>query len=132
MSNNKGAAKWPRLFFMPIFNEVSATEIKSIAEEIHEASKRLSKGSDALFLLAKASATAEQQYRSALAKEIMTLKLDGLQATLIPDVARGQTADLKFVRDLAEAKYTSGRDSLRAIAAQCNALQSILRHQTDI
>ena len=107
-------------------------EVQSIASEIHEASKRLSKGSDALFLLAKASAEAEQKYRSALAKYIMALKSEGLQATLISDVARGYASDLKFVRDLAEAKYTSGRDSLRAIAAQCNALQSILRHQADI
>ena len=104
----------------------------SIAQEIHDASQRLGKGSDALFLLAKASATAEQQYRAALAHKIMELKLQGLQATLIPDVARGQTADLKFTRDLAEAKYTSGRDSLKAIASQCNALQSILRVQGEI
>ena len=111
---------------------MNAIELTSITQEIHTAAQRLSKGADALFILAKASAEAEATYRKALAIEIMRLKDDKLQATLIPDVARGNTADLKFARDIAEMKYTSGRDSLKAIMAQVNALQSILRHQADI
>lgn len=107
-------------------------ELTQITAEIHTASQRLSKGSDALFLLAKANAEAEREYRAALAKEIMRLKSEGLQTTLIPDVARGNTSELKFTRDLADAKYTSGRDSLKAISVQVTALQSILKHQTDI
>ena len=119
-------------FLMPKYNRGARMELTYIAKEIHEASKRLSKGSDALFLLAKESAEAERDYRHALAMEIMKLKEDKLQATLIPDVARGNTSDLKFIRDIAEMKYTSGRDSLKAIASQCNALQSILRVQGEI
>jgi hypothetical protein len=107
-------------------------ELTQITAEIHTASKRLSKGADALFLLAKANAEAEQQYRSALAKEIVKLKLEGMSVTLIPDIARGNTADLKFKRDIAEFKYTSGRDSLKAIAVQVTALQSILKYQEHI
>lgn len=115
-----------------LFSEVNAIEIQSIASEIHSAAQRLGNGASSLFALAKESATAEQQYRKALSIEMMRLKLDGLQATLIPDVARGNTSELKFTRDLAEARYTSGRDSIKAIMAQVNALQSILRHQADI
>ena len=51
---------------------------------------------------------------------------------LIEDVARGNLADLRFQRDLAREKYISGRDSMKAIAVQINALQSILRIQQDI
>jgi len=85
-------------------------EVQSIASEIHEASKRLSKGSDALFILAKSSAETEQAYRSALGREIVKLKLEGMSVTLISDIARGNTSELKFNRDLAEARYVSGRD----------------------
>jgi len=42
------------------------------------------------------------------------------------------TSDLKFERDLAEARYKSGRDNLQAIQSQMNGLQSILRVQTNI
>ena len=107
-------------------------ELTDIAKEIHDAAQRLGKGVDTLFMLAKASAETEQAYRSALGREIVKLKLEGQSATLIPDIARGATSELKFARDLAEARYTSGRDSIKAIMAQVNALQSILRHQTDI
>jgi hypothetical protein len=57
-------------------------ELTQITAEIHTASKRLSKGADALFLLAKANAEAEQQYRAALAKEIVKLKLEGMSVWL--------------------------------------------------
>lgn len=107
-------------------------ELTTITSEIHDAAQRLGKGIDTLFTLAKASAETEQAYRGALGREIVKLKLEGQSATLIPDIARGSTSELKFARDLAEARYTSGRDSIKAIMAQVNVLQSILRHQTDI
>lgn len=83
-------------------------------------------------MLAKAMAEAEQAYRSSLAKEIVKLKLEGMSVTLIPDIARGNTSELKFSRDLAEAKYTSGRDSLKAIMAQVNALQTIVKYVSEV
>lgn len=107
-------------------------ELTKITEEIYNAAQRLSKGADALFLLAKEQAETEKKYRDALAKEIVKLKLEGMSVTLIPDIARGNTAELKFNRDLAEAKYTSGRDSLKAIQTQVTALQSILKYQSEV
>jgi len=107
-------------------------EVQSIASEIHEASKRLSKGSDALFILAKSSAETEQAYRSALGREIVKLKLEGMSVTLIADIARGNTSELKFNRDLAEARYVSGRDSLKAISAQINALQTVVKYVSEV
>ena len=117
---------------MPKYNRGARMELTSIAKEIHEASKRLSKGSDALFLLAKASAETEQAYRRELGREIVKLKLEGNSVTLIQDIARGTLADLKFNRDLAEARYVSGRDSLKAIATQINALQTIVKYQSEV
>jgi hypothetical protein len=107
-------------------------ELQSITQEIHSASQRLSKGADALFILAKDFAEAEKNYRQALGKEIVLLKDEGKPATLIPDIARGNCAELKFARDMAEFKYTAGRDALRAVETQVSALQSILRYQDEV
>ena len=103
-----------------------------ITQEIYESAHRLQGAGDALFKLAQAMAETERIYRRALGVEIVKLKTDKMQATLIPDIARGLTAELKFERDLAEARYNSGRDNLQAIQSQMNGLQSLLRHQTDI
>lgn len=103
-----------------------------IIQEIYESAHRLQGAGDALFLLAKTMAETERLYRRSLGVEIIKLKNDKMQATLIPDIARGLTADLKFERDLAEARYKSGRDNLQAIQSQMNGLQSILRVQTNI
>lgn len=107
-------------------------EFTTITKEIFDASGRLSKGSKELFSLAKGFAEAERDYRRALAVEIVRLKSEGNPVTIIGDVARGNTAELKFARDLAEFKYQSGRDSLRAIETQVSALQSILRVQGEV
>lgn len=107
-------------------------DLITITKEIYESGKRLEKGSKELFSLAKEMAESEREYRRALQIEIMKLRDEKVQATLIPDIARGLTSDLKFKRDLSEARYKSARDSLDAIKAQANGLQSILRVQSDI
>lgn len=107
-------------------------ELVTITKEIYESGKRLEKGSKELFSLAKEMAETERDYRRALQIEIVKLRAEKVQATLVPDIARGLTADLKFNRDLAEARYKSARDSLEAIKAQANGLQSILKIQKDI
>lgn len=107
-------------------------ELSIITREIYESGKRLEKGSKELFSLAKRMAETEKDYRKALEIEILKLKTEGMSVTLIGDIARGKTADLKYERDLAEARYKSARDSLEAIKAQANGLQSILKYQSDI
>ena len=62
----------------------------------------------------------------------MKLRTEGLAVGLIEDVSRGNLADIRFQRDLAKEKYIAGRDSMKAIIAQLNALQSILRITKDI
>lgn len=107
-------------------------EISTIAKEIYESGKRLEEGSKKLFSLAKEMAESEREYRRALQIEILELRDQKVQATLIPDIARGKTSDLKFKRDLSEARYKSARDSLEAIQSQMNGLQSILKFQTEV
>jgi MarR-like DNA-binding transcriptional regulator SgrR of sgrS sRNA len=102
-------------------------ELSQIAKEIYESGKRLENGSKQLFTLSKEMAESEREYRRALQIEILQLRDQKVQATLIPDIARGKTSELKFKRDLAEARYKSARDSLEAIQSQMNGLQSILK-----
>ncbi|OSA65645.1 hypothetical protein B2H87_17540, partial [Clostridium botulinum] len=54
------------------------------------------------------------------------------QATLIPDIARGNVAELKFKRDVAEVTYKSCKDMLQGLQAELSGYQSILRVQEDI
>lgn len=107
-------------------------DLSDISREIYESGKRLENGSNKLFAYAKAMAETEREYRKALGIEILRLKDTGLQTTLIPDVARGNMAELKFKRDLAEAEYKSARNMLEAIMSQMNGLQSLLKIQKEI
>ena len=107
-------------------------ELRNITLELYQASQRLSKGASELFKLAEESAIAERDYRQALAKEVVLLKDRGNPVSLISDIARGNLADLKFKRDMAEMKFVAGRDALRAIIAQVSALQSVLNVQKEV
>lgn len=107
-------------------------DLVNITKELYEGSKRLERSSGEIFLLAKGAAETERTYRVALAKEKMELREEGLAVGLIEDVARGNIANIRFERDLANLKYIAGRDSMKAIIAQLNALQSILRNQREV
>jgi len=103
-----------------------------IAQEIRRVSKRLDKAPQVIFDNAKTFAEAEREYRLELAKEITRLRAEGLQATLINDVARGNVSDLKYKRDLAEGLYRSSLESSKALQAELSGLQSIYRRQDEV
>ena len=107
-------------------------ELTDITKEIYESAKRLSKGPAELFVLARKAAETERTYRRELAIEIMKLRLEGLPATLIGDIAKGNCSDRKWARDLAEAEWTAGRDGLKALQAQINALQTIIKYIAEV
>jgi len=103
-----------------------------ISREIYDSSQGLKHTAKKLYDLAVKKANTEQAYRKALAVEIMRLKSEKIPATLIPDIARGNTAELKFERDLAETVWKGAIDYLRALEAQLSGLQSILKHQSEV
>lgn len=107
-------------------------ELTNITKEIHAASQRLSKSADALFDLGREKAENERDYRSELAKEMLRLKAEGMQVTLITDIAKGNVSDKLFQRDLAEARFKAGIEAADAIKIQVSALQTILKYQTDV
>ena len=110
---------------------MEALELVEITAELRGASQRLEKAGRELYRLAYEKASTEQKYRHGLHVAIMELKGQDERATLIPDMARGMTKDLKFERDLADHKFTAGREAVDAIKVQISALQTILRYQTE-
>lgn len=57
----------------------------------------------------KEEAEAERQYRMKKAEKILTLKAEGVPATLCHDIVNGdkEVADLRFKRDVARTMYKS-------------------------
>ena len=107
-------------------------ELKNITQELYHGSKRLEESSKEIFILAKAMAEKERDYRKALAAEKIRLRDEGMAVGMIDDVARGNLADLRFERDLARETYIAAKEAMKAIQAQINALQSILRIQQEV
>ncbi|EKO1912200.1 hypothetical protein PZQ55_001238 [Clostridium botulinum] len=103
-----------------------------IAQEIHDAAKRLQKSGDKLFSLAKEYAKSEQKYRQALGREIMKLREEKVPVSIVGDIARANISNLKFERDLAEYRYKAGRDKAQALQAEISALQTLYKRQEDI
>jgi hypothetical protein len=104
-------------------------ELIEITQEMYAVSKRIDKASKEIFKLAKNKAEFERVYREALAKEIVKLRSEGIPATLISDLARGNIAFLKHERDLAKDLFKSGISALEAVKTQASVLQTIARYQ---
>lgn len=107
-------------------------DLVNVTQEIHAASKRLSKSADALFGLGRAKAEAERDYRLALSQEILRLRADNVPVSIVTDLAKGNVADALFQRDLSEAQFKAGIEAADAIKVQVSALQTILKYQTDV
>lgn len=77
----------------------------------------------------RAAAEAEQAYRVALANKILLLRENGLPATLIGDVARGDkdVALLKFERDCSQVVYDNAQEAVMVFKKQID----VLREQID-
>ncbi|MFC5775142.1 hypothetical protein [Ectobacillus antri] len=103
-------------------------DLIEVTQELREATKRLDKASRTIFQLAKAKAEMERTYREELAKVMMELRAEGVQAALIPDIARGKCSYLKYERDLAADTHKSALSALEAIKTSCSALQTICRY----
>jgi hypothetical protein len=107
-------------------------ELQQITKELYFASNRLSDAGKEIYKMAKEKADTERDYRLALSQEITKLKLEGMNVTLVADTARGNVADLKHARDLAEGKFKASIEALKALQVQVNSLQSIAKYQSEV
>jgi len=107
-------------------------DMHDIGQAIYDTSQQIQKGVKSLYGHAKAYAEAEQNYRLELAREIMRLRDEKIPVTLINDVARGNLAELKYKRDLAEVTYKTAKDMLQALQSQLSGLQTLYKKQDEI
>jgi len=107
-------------------------EVIQVAQQLNQTTKRLSNSTKEVFKMAKQRAETEREYRQALMQEIVRLRNEGYPATLIADVARGRTADLKFKRDLSMEMHRSALASIEALQVEVQSWQSILRNLDEI
>lgn len=107
-------------------------EVVQTVQMLRQATARLSEASKQVLKLAKKRARSERDYRMQLSKEIMKLRSEGVQATLIPDIARGNIAELKFERDLNQELHRSAMSAIEALKVEINALQSILKIMEEV
>lgn len=106
-------------------------ELVDTVQQLKLATDRLSDATKEVFRLAKKRAETERDYREALSKEIVMLRADNVQATLIPDLSRGKVAQLKFERDLATEMHRSAMSSISALQVEIQSWQSILKYMSD-
>ena len=76
--------------------------------------------------LVETSAQAERNYKSALSKIVLDLKLEGHPVTLILKIADGKAADLKFKWDVSAAIVKANIESCKSIITQIDSARSIL------
>ncbi len=84
--------------------------------ELQDKQRLLEKALGELGRRGRAKAEAEQEYRIALAQEMLKKRDAGYPATLIGDLCRGEKhiAKLKFERDVAETMYTAALEAINA------------------
>ncbi len=107
-------------------------ELVSVAKELHEIGREMSREATRLVDRGRKKAETERDYRMALRKAIFKLRTEGIPVTIIGDLARGECADLKFERDLAETQFTAARDLVSSLQAQLSAGQTIIKYHSEV
>lgn len=107
-------------------------ETIQLNKEIYDVAQRLQKAAAEIYKLANKRAVTERTYRLHLAQEIVKLRAEGIPSTIINDLARGNVADDKFQRDLADGQYRAAIEAMEALKSQLMALQSIAKYQSEI
>ena len=97
--------------------------------EITSTNEKIIEWNDKLKLALENKSKKEYTYRQALAKEIRRLKYEEkLQASLIPDVARGNSniAQLRYAKDVAENECVAIKYHINSLSKILEAYRSIL------
>lgn len=82
----------------------------------------------------EAYAGTEAAYRQELGKEMLRLRLDGMPATLVPDLARGneRVSALKMERDVKSGLLDSAKNAIWRHTADRRDVQSFVRYSTEV
>lgn len=98
---------------------------ENLMEDMQKLIKMLDASARALSRRGRDAAQAEKEYRMELAKTILRLRAEGMPATVIADVARGdpQIAALKMARDTQEAVYDAAKEYVNVLKIQVRVLE---------
>ena len=97
-----------------------------LLNELNGKTALLDKALNQLGVRGRAYAQSEQDYRIALAEKMLTERANGLPATILSDICRGdiKIAKLKFERDVAETVYKAALEAINAYKLQIKLLES--------
>jgi len=107
-------------------------ELIELNKLMMQSSERIRKATTEIYKMAREKANTEYEYRKALSVEITKLRAEGLPVSLVADMARGNVAELKLKRDLADGMYKSATESLRALQSELSGLQTVARYQSEV
>jgi hypothetical protein len=102
-----------------------------IIESLEKAIRILQEETENLKRLGEEKSVREAEYRKALAKEILILRDEKMSVTLIGDISRGNVADLKMRRDVADSLYDACKENIKTIRVEIETLRSLLAWQKE-
>lgn len=113
---------------LSIMKVVRSINPNELFEKLSNCIIALGKGNTNLKQLALKKVNAENKYRIALRKEILKLKLEGLPATLINDLAKGEetVAKLRLDRDITKDSYFVCLNALENLKIEIEVLRTQL------
>ena len=103
-------------------------DLFDITKGIMDDRKAIDQNIKALWALAERKATADYEYRKALAINTEELRMEKIPVTLIRDLVEGRIADKRRELELSSAQYQASKASLEALQTSVNALMAILKH----
>lgn len=101
---------------------------QQIIEQMEMTRQALTRGNTNLKTLSIVKAEAERNYRVAVRKEILTLRLEKVPTTIINDLVRGhkEVAELRLKRDIAESDYYTCISAIENLRLDIEVLRSKL------
>jgi len=98
---------------------------QDLVADLQSKFSNISKAIDALYPNGVKKATAEREYRVALAKEILKMRASGMPVSIIGDVCRGDDyiADLKMARDIAESNLDANKEAIMAWKLEAKSIE---------
>lgn len=102
-----------------------------IIENLGKAVRTLQEETENLKALGEEKSVREMEYRKGLAKEILSLRAEKMSVTLIGDISRGNVADQKMRRDIADSLYDACKENIKTIRVEIETLRSLLAWQKE-
>ena len=103
-------------------------EILEVAQKMQAVMNRIGELAGQLDVAGKEKAEAESEYDKAMTVAMLSLRCDGMQITLIKDIAKGRCSDVLLKAKVAESGYKSLITKIHAAESILNAYQSINKY----